>query len=127
MQSMSNPTDRRSRTNIAALIILLAGLSSAVVIYLTAASTSENSLVSQFRNSKRYNHDLELIGGKANVLADEFYRWFVSLWQGETLAFTIACLTIVIAAGVYFAGYLIWLDSEDTPDEKEKNEAGLKL
>lgn len=122
-----NPADRRSRANIVALIILLAGLSSAALIYLTAVDTSENSLVSQFQNSKRYNHDLELIGGKANVLADKFYRWFASLWQGETLAFTIACLSIIIAAGVYFVGYLIWLDSEIPPDEKEKDKIGLKM
>jgi len=37
-------------------------------------------------DSKMYQRDLELYGGKAAVLADEFWRWFVTLWHGTRLA-----------------------------------------
>ena len=32
-------------------------------------------------NSKKYVHDLKLIGGNAAVFADEFSRWFIGLWH----------------------------------------------
>jgi hypothetical protein len=54
-------------------------------------------------DSKKYLRDLELYGGKANVLTDEFRRWFIGLWHGESLAFTVACITIVICIGFFYA------------------------
>jgi hypothetical protein len=45
---------------------------------------------------------LELYGGKTAVLANEFRYWFIGLWHGKSLAFTIACITIFISLGVYF-------------------------
>ncbi len=83
-------------------IILLVGLGSAILIYLTADNPPDNGLVNDFENSKKYVHDLELYGGKANVLANELTNWFAGLWQGTSLAFTVACITIVIALGFLF-------------------------
>jgi hypothetical protein len=48
-------------------------------------------------NTKRYVHDLQLYGGNAAVLADEFIRWFNGLWRGESLAYTIGFITIAIS------------------------------
>jgi hypothetical protein len=56
-------------------------------------------------DSKKYLRDMELYGGKANVLTDEFRRWFIGLWHGESLAFTVACITIVISLGVFFVAH----------------------
>jgi hypothetical protein len=81
-------------------IILLVGLSSAILIYLTAENDSDSVL--GYEDSKMYIHDLELYGGKANVLANEFMRWFVGLWHGKSLAFTVACITIFISFGFFF-------------------------
>jgi hypothetical protein len=53
-------------------------------------------------NSKMYEHNLELFGGKAAVLANEFRYWFVGLWHGKSLAVTVACITIVVSLGVFF-------------------------
>jgi hypothetical protein len=83
-------------------VILLVGLGSSILIYLTADIASDSGLVNDFENSKKYMHDLELYGGKANVLANELTNWFVGLWHGKSLAFTVACITIVIALGFYF-------------------------
>ena len=53
-------------------------------------------------DSKQYLRSMELYGGKANVLADEFRRWFVGLWQGKSLAFIIACTTIITSFGFFY-------------------------
>jgi len=86
-------------------IILLVGLGSSLLIYLNAKNASDNILGYEPETSKMYTHDLELYGGKANVLASEFSHWFVGLWQGESLAFTVACITIFVSLGFYFVAY----------------------
>ncbi len=93
-------------------IILLAGLGSSVLIY----ESSRNRLASVLgyedaggsvypilpEDSKQYLRGLELYGGTANVLADELRRWFAGLWHGKSLAFTVACITILISSGVFY-------------------------
>jgi hypothetical protein len=93
-------TNPQTRLYLVAAVILLVGLSSAILIYLTSENDSDNVL--DFENSKIYMHDLELYGGKANVLADELRNWFVGLWHGKSLAYTIACITSVMSFGVFF-------------------------
>jgi hypothetical protein len=90
------------RRRLITAIILLVGMSSAVLIYVTAEDASDSGLVYEFEHSKKYIHDLEIIGGKANVLADEFSRWFAGLWQGKALAYTVACFTLIISIGFFF-------------------------
>jgi hypothetical protein len=96
-------TTLHTRRYLITAIILLVGLGSAILIYLTSENASDSVL--DYENSKMYIHDLELYGGKVNVLADEFRRWFVGLWHGESLAFTVAGITIVIAFGFFFVAY----------------------
>lgn len=97
-------------------LILLVGLGSAAFIYQAAmndsGSASGYEVIGGFiypnagENSKKYVHDLELYGGKSAVLADDFMRWFAGLWHGKSLAFTVACITIFISLGVFFAANL---------------------
>jgi hypothetical protein len=82
--------------------MLAAGLTAAVAIYLTAAEPETNPLVDQIENSKIYRRSLELYGGKANLLAEDFSNWFSSLWHGKTLGITVAVLSVVGAALYYF-------------------------
>ncbi len=92
----------RTRLYIIAALILLAGLGSAALIYLTAGSEPDGVLGYEVidgiaypikpDDSRMYAHDLELYGGKAMVLADEFRRWFIGLWHGKSLAYTVACI-----------------------------------
>lgn len=93
----------KRRLYLIAVVILLVGLSSATLIYLTAADDSGSSLVDEFEGSKKFKHDLELYGGKWNVVANDFINWFEGLWHGKSLAFTIACITIFISFGFFFA------------------------
>jgi hypothetical protein len=80
--------------------ILVLGFAAVVVIYLTAQPPPENPLGYDPMDTKKYLHDLEVYGGKANVIAAQFRDWFDSLWHGKQLAFTVAVLT-VIAAGTF--------------------------
>jgi len=105
-------TNLQTRLYLIAAIILLVGLGSAVMIYLAVENDSGSVLGYEMvdghaypirpDDSKMYKHDLELYGGKLNLLADEFTRWFAGLWYGKSLAFTVACITIFISSGFFF-------------------------
>jgi hypothetical protein len=77
--------------------ILAAGLGSAALVYLFAKPQGANPLGYEPEDTKRYLRDLELYGGKFNVISTEFRRWLESLWQGRNLAWTLATLTILAA------------------------------
>jgi len=105
--------DRRMYLNLIGVIILLAGLGSALLIYRTAENEMRDILGYEQgggsvypvkpEDSKKYLRDLELYGGKANVLADELRRWFIGLWHGESLAFMVGGISILISIGVFYA------------------------
>ena len=86
----------QARRRIIAVAILLAGLGSALVIYLLATPAPANPLGYEPEDSKQYLREMEVYGGKANVLASEFRHWFESLWHGPRLAVTVVCLTLVL-------------------------------
>ncbi|HUH65941.1 MAG TPA: hypothetical protein VLZ07_05865 [Syntrophales bacterium] len=99
--------------NIISSVILLIGLSAAVFIYRAAENETGGALGYQIiggevyrimpENSKIYRHDLEVFGGKAAVLADDLRRWFAGLWEGKSLACTIAFLTVLVSIGGFAA------------------------
>lgn len=79
-----------------------AGLGAAALIYAFASSDKALPYALDPSNSKRYLREMEVIGGKANLLAYDFNQWFASLWHGRTLAFTVAWLTVVVTGGFWF-------------------------
>ncbi len=83
------------RRRLVAAALLLSGLGAALAILLTAAPTPANPLGSEPEDSKQYLREMELYGGKANVLAAEFRHWVESLFRGRRLAGTVAFLTLV--------------------------------
>ena len=89
--------DPQARIRAVTRAILVLGFAAAVVIYLTAQPPPGNALGYDPLDTKRYLHDLEVYGGKANVLAAEFRDWFDSLWHGKRLAFTVAALSLIAA------------------------------
>jgi hypothetical protein len=93
-------TNLKTRLYLISAIILLLGFGSAILIYLTDETDSDNVL--DYENSRMYRHDLELFGGKANVIMSDFRHWFAGLWHGESLAFTIAGITVFISFGFFF-------------------------
>jgi hypothetical protein len=83
---------------VVAVMILVVGLTTSLWIYLSAAAPDEQSEIG-LNESKAYQRQVELYGGKANVLAIEAMDWLRSLTRGRRLAITVACLTVVVAAG----------------------------
>ena len=69
--------------------MLAAGLLAAVAVYRTRPPDDEGDPL-----TKRDIYQLERIGGKANVVASELTTWFVSLWQGRKLAYTLGWLSV---------------------------------
>ena len=128
-------TNLQTRLYLIGAVILLAGLISSVWIYLTAGNDSESVLGYEIvggyaylitpDNSKKYVHDLKLVGGNALVFADEFSRWFIGLWHGRSLAFTVACIAIVISLGFFFAARTSPSDLESEASD-ENNQVGSK-
>jgi hypothetical protein len=103
----------RTCLNFASVLILLLGLGGAVWIYQTSTDGSNRVLGYEEgggsvypvapEDSKMYLRDLELVGGKANVLAYQFRRWFGGLWHGKSLALIVGCIAIVISFGFFYA------------------------
>ena len=106
-------SDPQTYLNLISVMILLVGLGSAVLIYRTAENDSSSILGYEIiggqaypimpEDSKMYLRDLQLYSGKAGVLADEFRRWFVGLWYGKSLAFTVAYITLFVSFVVFYA------------------------
>jgi len=84
------------------IAILAIGFGSAVVIFIAATAPADNPLGYEPLQTKKYLHDLELYGGKANVLATEFREWFAGLWHGTNLAYTVAVATLLLVWIVRF-------------------------
>jgi hypothetical protein len=102
------------RVRLGTRAILVLGFAAAVVIYLTAQPPPENPLGYDPLDTKKYLHDLEVYGGKANVIAAQFRDWFDSLWHGKQLAFTVAVLTVIVAGAFKFFATPLPPDPEAT-------------
>ena len=122
------PSASRTRLRWLSTVILAVGFVSAIVVYFAAGPEAENPLGDPMQ-SKMYLHDLELYGGKANVLAAEFREWFTELWIGRNLAYTIAVLTILIVLAVRFVASFhvpAPVESEE-PEAPSDRRRGLKV
>lgn len=94
-------------------LVLLAGLGWALWIYqaveaeeqLALANAAEGGSFHQVvpGHSKKFLHDLELYGGKANVLMYRFQVWLEELFQGKSLAVMVACLALGAAGWFIYA------------------------
>jgi len=96
---MSN-AELKKRLRLSSLIILVAGLCGAMLIYLLAEDIPDDSPGNVIvngtvyplatRDSKKYRRELERFGSNAALLLDDFNRWFAELWQGKALGKTVA-------------------------------------
>ena len=114
--------DPQARSRAITRAILVLGFAAAVVIYLTAQPPPGNALGYDPLDTKRYLHDLEVYGGKANVLAAQFRDWFDSLWHGKTLAFTVAVLTMMAAFVFKFFATPLPPAPDAAADQKNRSE-----
>lgn len=94
-------------------VVLLGGLAGAALLYRAAPDDADDAsgyeVVGGFvypgaaEHSKKYEHELQLYGGKAAVLADDFMRWFAGLWRGKSLAYSVACIAAVVSFVLFVA------------------------
>jgi len=80
------------------------GICTAIFLYVTASPPPAHPLGYDPFDSKKYLRELEVYGGKINILAVELRQWLASLWRGKPLAYTIACLTIIVSSLLWFLG-----------------------
>lgn len=75
------------------------GLGAALLLYLTARPAGEAPPELDPMNSKRYLRDMEVIGGKANVVLAQLREGAAALWAGRARAATVAVASL-LAAGL---------------------------
>ena len=92
----------QTRLRLIAVFILLVGLGSGLWLYLTAENAPVDMSVYREQHSKMYVRNLQLYGGNMAVMEDDLYRWFDALWQGTSLAYTVACIAILLSGGFFF-------------------------
>ncbi|WP_316412452.1 hypothetical protein [Mesoterricola silvestris] len=91
---------RMDRIRLVTGSILAAGALSALVLHRFAVTTAAPFALED-ENSKAYLRQLEMMGGKANLLASQVRQGFASLWQGTTLAYTVFWISVAVA-GIFW-------------------------
>ncbi len=105
---MQAPTTSPSKTplhrriHVAGTVVLVVGVISAIVIYGVAAASSHASNAPDFSGDRRFNYELERLGGKFAVYSAAFNRWLGTLWVGTNLAYTVAVLSLLTALACYW-------------------------
>ncbi len=99
---MTSPS-RAPRRRLVVAGILAVGWGAAAAIYVAAPAVDENPDVYDLEHSREYERQVEVLGGKATLLATELDRWLASFWQGRSLAYTVAFLAAAVALG-----YWLW-------------------
>lgn len=83
--------------------ILAAGLGAAAILYVRAARAAQAAPFDlEPQDSKSYLRQMEVVGGKANLVASDLRHGIAAAFQGTNLAWTLGILTLLTAA-------LFWL------------------
>ena len=94
--------------NVAGYAILLAGTLSAAWVYTTAKEDkASEAIMAAEQNTKQYEYQMEVLGGKTNLLGNDMRQWFLAQWHGRHLADTLAVLTFVLALGCFFVAHFV--------------------
>jgi hypothetical protein len=105
----------QTRLKLLASSILAAGLASSFFIYHNAQNLSPEY---ELLYSGKYNYNLECHGAMKNVFLADLTHWFRELWQGKPLAFSVAYLTVLVSAVLFFIANQ-YLPDKDSADEHE--------
>ena len=108
----------RSRFKRAGWLLLAGGGLAAALVYFLAAPAEDRDVIGYSLeggkayavttdDSRRYEQDLERIGGKSAVMAADFNRWFASLWHGQKLAGTLVVLSLGGSLGCFYLAHLL--------------------
>jgi hypothetical protein len=98
------------RVYLAALVMFVVGSLGGTLIYLLNTSDDDGT-TPIIGNAKAYNDQLERIGGRSAVFADQFNRWLAGLWHGERLGITVVVLATISTL------VLLWVARQMERDE----------
>ena len=85
------------KIQLAGTFVLVMGLLAALVIYLVALAGSGAQNMPDFSQDRRFNLELERIGGKSAIYLAALDRWLSGLWHGTTLAYTVGTLSVAMS------------------------------
>jgi len=97
---MNSRTGAKARVRRVSRAILVVGLAAAAVIYFV--NGPPNAPGFELEESKKYLREMEVVGGKANLLATQLRHWFDGLWHGRSLALTVAVISVLAALAYEF-------------------------
>ena len=86
---------------IVAGVIGVVGCAIGLAIWALATPDAANPLEA-YEQSKRYDAELQRVGGKSAVFGAELQRGIASLFHGPTLGLTICGLSLALAGGLLF-------------------------
>jgi len=93
----------RRKINRVSVGLLLLGLGGAGLIYAFAPlEVPEDPWRTDPLGQRRYSRQMQVMGGKANLISAEFIDWFAGRWHGRNLAGTVAVLTVAVTGGYRF-------------------------
>ena len=111
------------RIHLAGIVVLVIGVLGALLIYLLAASADgANNNVPDFSADRRFNYEIERVGGKFTVYSSAFNRWLATLWVGTNLAYTVAALSVTAALLCFWlARFMSYPPLDDTPPPRSES------
>ncbi len=93
----------RRKINRVSAGLLLLGFGAAVLVYaLAPPEQPEDPWRTDPLGQRRYARQMQVMGGKANLLTADFIEWFGGLWHGRNLAGTMGVLTLITTGGFRF-------------------------
>lgn len=114
LKGESGPFQRRW---VIAGLLVLVGWAVALILYATTPDAADDEEMYDVTHSKTYVREMERIGGKAAVLANDINEWFAGLWEGKTRSYIIA-VSSVLVAGAYLFVTRPPRDSSDEPNSR---------
>lgn len=107
------------KIQLAGTFVLVMGLLAALVIYLVALAGSGAQNMPDFSQDRRFNLELERIGGKSAIYLAALDRWLSGLWHGTTLAYTVGTLSVAVALACFWLANLMSYPEVAQPHPEE--------
>jgi hypothetical protein len=104
----------QTRLRRAGVLLVVLGVLSAGLAYRTARETAATDPY----GVKRYEYQMEVIGGKSDEFATELREGFLSLWHGRRLALTLLVLSGSAAFACFFVAHRLNFVPPGTPAAK---------
>jgi uncharacterized membrane protein len=90
-----------ARIRLVGLTLLAGGLLASALIYVFAGT--EPDAASALANARLSEFNTARLGGMTTVYVARFNRWLATLWHGQSLAYTVATLSVVGALLCFWA------------------------